>query len=715
MVQEARPDRAEAAARTRWSSPTACRRARSAWAIVPAGSPALRARAARYISMRAGIRAHSSRSRTTSRSSSERQLSLDVHQPFLDPVERVAGHQAPIRPRASTGRLRSTASGRSSTQPRMTTSCRSRASPGTASLDQVGRPVHVPGGQGVPHGRDGLSGGVVPGAGPAVQPGDTVRVLDEQVGAQDVGEEVVVAVPLPTVVQGHHEQVAALQQLEHACALPVVSVTASHSGPVSCSRTAVSRRNLADVGGLAVEHLLDEVVDDVPVVPGEAGDEQRRVVTAAQRERGQLERGDPALGAGPERGDVGRVQVEPGGRREVGGRLLLGEPEVGRTHLGQLSAGTQPGQGQRRVGAGADDQAHLRRQPLQQQRHAGLHVGPLGEVVVVEHEGQGTGQDAQLVEDGGQHGLDRLPGLEQRQPGAAGVGCGALECRQHVAPEDLRARVGRVQGHPGGAGRRTRSGGLPRQPRGEQRRLPEAGGRGHEGQPGPARDLLQTRAGHQLGTGLRQEELGLDEGHGHGSIILPLTTCGDDHSPHRCLASRLRGLAESPSPRKADHHEQTHPSCRHGERAAPLAHRDRLGARPRHRPRSSPPRSAAPTSTTSPPTAARASAPRSCSPRTSPTPPWAPRWSSSPPTRARPSRRSGPTSRGAGRRLRRSATSRPSTDPFATGTVSPRRADRLRPAHPRRPRAGDGQAGVQRDLRRRVGHGRARHPRRARR
>ena len=56
-------------------------------------------------------------------------------------------------------------------------------------------------------------------------------------------------------------------------------------------------RKLRTLLGLALQHLLDEVVDDVPVVAGEAGDEAGDVVAALHRQRRQLQRGDPALGA----------------------------------------------------------------------------------------------------------------------------------------------------------------------------------------------------------------------------------------------------------------------------------------------------------------------------------------------------------------------------------------------------------------------------------
>ena len=49
----------------------------------------------------------------------------------------------------------------------------------------------------------------------AVQLGDVVGMLVEQPGPEQVGEQVVVAVPAPPVVERDEEQVGALERLEH--------------------------------------------------------------------------------------------------------------------------------------------------------------------------------------------------------------------------------------------------------------------------------------------------------------------------------------------------------------------------------------------------------------------------------------------------------------------------------------------------------------------
>jgi hypothetical protein len=78
-------------------------------------------------------------------------------------------------------------------------------------LHQCGGTVDVAGGHGVVHRRRRLPLFLVPPARAQVQVGDLVATLVVQMGAQHVGEEVVVPVPPAVVVERHHEQVGALQ------------------------------------------------------------------------------------------------------------------------------------------------------------------------------------------------------------------------------------------------------------------------------------------------------------------------------------------------------------------------------------------------------------------------------------------------------------------------------------------------------------------------
>ena len=125
---------------------------------------------------------------------------------------------APTRPTASTGRTRTTSSGRASSQPRIVASCRLLRRAGDGQLDQLRCAFDVPGGQRMANRRRRLPVLLVPPAGAPVQVGDLVGALVEQMGPQHVREEVVVAVPPTVVVERDHEQVGALQRLEHGLA-----------------------------------------------------------------------------------------------------------------------------------------------------------------------------------------------------------------------------------------------------------------------------------------------------------------------------------------------------------------------------------------------------------------------------------------------------------------------------------------------------------------
>ena len=109
-------------------------------------------------------------------------------------------------------------------------------------LDQVRRTVEVAAGQGVPDRLLREVVALVPQAGALVQERNQVRSSGEQVRPQHVGEQVVVAVPLPPIVQGHENRLARSRVMSSW--LPSSRpVTASQSGPVSRSRTAVCNRN----------------------------------------------------------------------------------------------------------------------------------------------------------------------------------------------------------------------------------------------------------------------------------------------------------------------------------------------------------------------------------------------------------------------------------------------------------------------------------------
>ena len=137
---------------------------------------------------------------------------------------------------------------------------------------------------------------LVPHARAPVQARNVVGLLVPQVRLQDVREELVIAIPPAAVIKRNQEQVLSLQrhQLGLAAVLTGDGIAQRAGQPVQDGGL---QQEVADMLGLALQDLLGEVVDDVPVIPGEAVDEAGDVVSPLHRERRQLERGDPPFGA----------------------------------------------------------------------------------------------------------------------------------------------------------------------------------------------------------------------------------------------------------------------------------------------------------------------------------------------------------------------------------------------------------------------------------
>ena len=178
---------------------------------------------------------------------------------------------------ASTGLTRNRSSGSASSQRRNVASCRARKRGHCGHLDEVGGSLEVFAVQGVADRRRLVAVSGVPVARPPVQFVDLVALLVEQPGSQHVGEQMVVAVPKAPVVERDQEQVPALEGLEHG----PTAVLARHRIAERAVQPAQDRRveqKGPDMLRLTLQDLPDQVVDDVAVVAGEAGDEAGNVV-----------------------------------------------------------------------------------------------------------------------------------------------------------------------------------------------------------------------------------------------------------------------------------------------------------------------------------------------------------------------------------------------------------------------------------------------------
>ena len=225
-----------------------------------------------------------------------------------------------------------------------------------------------------------------------------VRIGDAQLMEQEIPEEVVVAVPVPLVVQRDDERVRVLhlpQQVGRS-ARARDRVTELRAQPVEDGG---GQQEVVDLGGLPVQDLRRQVVDDVAIVAGEGGDEVVGVVASPQREGGHVQAGRPPLGPVDEPGHVDGIEFQPVVLVEQVGRLGDREPEVGDGDLAQVPSGPMPGDVEGRLDPGGDHQLEPGRRMVQQEGHRLVHLGARDQVVVVDHQRGPTGQRDHLVDE----------------------------------------------------------------------------------------------------------------------------------------------------------------------------------------------------------------------------------------------------------------------------------------------------------------------------
>jgi hypothetical protein len=117
-------------------------------------------------------------------------------------------------------------------------------------------------------------------------------------------------------------------------------MTASHRGPAEPLQDGGREQEVTDGLSLALEDLLGQVVDDVAVVTGEAGNEPGHVLPPLNGQGRQLERRDPPLRAPLQRGDVVWRQGQTHHVVEVDGNLVGGEAQVRGANLDEFAPST---------------------------------------------------------------------------------------------------------------------------------------------------------------------------------------------------------------------------------------------------------------------------------------------------------------------------------------------------------------------------------------
>ena len=222
-----------------------------------------------------------------------------------------------------------------------------------------------------------------------MQRGRLLRCRAGKLMPQEAAEEVVIPEPAPLVVQRDQEQVGAMD-------------FADQFGAVGPSRERVAQRcahAVEDRGqqqevthprGLAGQHLLAEIVDDVPVRARESLDECRRVGPVLQAQRRELQACGPSFGPRQEPVHVLLGQLRPEPVAEEFPRLVEAEPKMFGPQFGEFPAHSQPAQLQRGVGPRDEHEVQLGWAAVQQRGDQRVDLCAGDQVIVVQHEHQGS-------------------------------------------------------------------------------------------------------------------------------------------------------------------------------------------------------------------------------------------------------------------------------------------------------------------------------------
>src|SRR6266516_2937244 len=98
------------------------------------------------------------------------------------------------------------------------------------------------------------------------------------------GRQVVVAVPMPLLVQGDHKQVGPLERFQHGLTSLLFSHCIAEWSAEAFQETGVQEK-LLHRGGLPREHLCGEVVEHIAMAAAEGRQKRRDISPALQRKR----------------------------------------------------------------------------------------------------------------------------------------------------------------------------------------------------------------------------------------------------------------------------------------------------------------------------------------------------------------------------------------------------------------------------------------------
>src|SRR5215216_2956783 len=244
-----------------------------------------------------------------------------------------------------------------------------------------------------------------PPARPFVQDRHQVGLAAPELVEQQLGEEMVVAVPLSLLVQRNHEQVGVGEfTQESARTLPTRDCIAQRASHRPQYRGL--QQKLPYILGESSQNLLSQEGDDVAVAAAKRLDEGMLVLLVLQGEGGEVDPRRPPFRTLEQHREVIGADAKPDLLVQQAVGFILQEGELLGADLVHLSLGPKPSQWQRRVRAARDDDVDVLREVLQEEGHRVMRALLGHELVVIEHQDDRIGQLGDLVYERGERRFD---------------------------------------------------------------------------------------------------------------------------------------------------------------------------------------------------------------------------------------------------------------------------------------------------------------------
>ena len=240
--------------------------------------------------------------------------------------------------------------------------------------------------------------------------------------------------------------------------------------PVDPVEQGGAQQQILDVGGLALQHLGDQVLGDRAVAAGELGDEPLRVGVTGQGDCREPQARGPPFGPLVQQRRPGLGQRDARGVEKLAG-FALGKAQVGRADLGQLAGQAQLMQAQPQIVTRGQDRVHVRGKVRQQPGELGEGLRRVQLVEIINDQRDVAASVGELR----QHPVDHRRRVEVRcrcwRFRAAGCPGSMTDRVEQGQPELLGVLLVALHLHDGEPVRLTR----PVGPGAQQRRLPAAG------------------------------------------------------------------------------------------------------------------------------------------------------------------------------------------------------------------------------------------------